>query len=159
MKNHIGRPTLYKPEHCLALVNYFSAPPYVEKTKKIVTKTGDIIEVTEKEATDFPTLAGFAIELGVNKDTLNEWCKRHPEFSEAYKLAKLYQERYLAVNGNKDLLSTAFAIFTAKNVIGWRDKQPDEVDVVVNNFAALSDADLDQKIKEKFNKVYGEGEE
>lgn len=129
----VGRPTKYKPEYVEALIKYFDREPYEEKLVKIITKSGDVIEVPKNEATDFPTLAGFAIKIGVCKDTLQEWAKVHEEFSVAYKRAKDFQENYMAINGNKGLLQANFAIFTSKNVLGWRDKQPDENDVVINN--------------------------
>jgi hypothetical protein len=157
-KKTVGRPSGYRPEYVGQLIEYFSAPPYKQLIKKITEKDDDgkttIKEVPMfhenglpiLEISDFPTLAGFAISIGVHRDTLQEWAKNFAEFSDAYKKAKDYQENYLAVNGNRSLLPPAFAIFTAKNVLGWRDKQPDEVDVVVNNHA-LSDDQLDNRIE------------
>lgn len=47
-------------------------------------------------------------------------------------------------------------MFTAKNVIGWRDKQPDENDVVINNNVGnMSDEDLGAKIDEKLKALEG----
>lgn len=157
-----GRPSSYKPEYVNDLIEYFSKPPYLQVVKKISEKiefapnqfktvVHEIPQFREDgtpvyEISDFPTIAGFAIRIGVHRDTLQEWAKNFAEFSDAYKKAKDYQENYLAVNGNRSLLPPAFAIFTAKNVLGWRDKQPDEVDVVVNNHA-LSDEQLDHRIE------------
>lgn len=157
-KKNPGRPSSYKQEYVGKLIEYFSQSPYKQLVKKIVEKNDDgkttIKEVPMvhenglpiHEISDFPTMAGFAISIGVHRDTLQEWAKNFAEFSDAYKKAKDYQENYLAVNGNRSLLPPAFAIFTAKNVLGWRDKQPDEVDVVVNNHS-LSDDQLDHRIE------------
>lgn len=153
-----GRPSGYKPEYVKELIEYFSISPYRQVNKKITEKleSGDskVLEIAQfdesgraiNETSDFPTFAGFAISIGVHRDTLVEWSKNYAEFSDAYKKAKDYQENWLAVNGNRGLLPPAFAIFTAKNILGWRDKQPDEVDVVVNNHA-LSDEQLDNRIE------------
>lgn len=122
MAKKVGRPTLYKSEYCEKLIEFFDKEPYSEKLLKKVTKQGDVIEIPTNVPSDFPTLAGFAIELGVSRDTLQEWAKVHPEFSVAYKRAKDFQERYLTVNGIKGLIQPAFSIFTAKNVIDWRDR-------------------------------------
>jgi hypothetical protein len=135
-----GRPSLYKPEYADELIEYFSEPPYKEVMKDVVTKLGDVVKVPVTEASDFKSLAGFAIKLGVHSETLLNWSKEHKEFFDAYKRAKDFQQQFLAVNGNKGLINPAFSIFTAKNVLQWRDKQPDEVDQVnVNINNGLSD--------------------
>jgi DNA-packaging protein gp3 len=139
-KKQVKDKSLYKPEYAEQLIEYFSEAPYREVMKTVVTKLGDAIEVPTTEATDFKSLAAFANKLGVHRDTLHEWSKVHPDFSDAYKRAKQYQEEFLSVNGNKGLINPAFSIFTAKNVLQWRDKQPDEVDQVnVNINNGLSD--------------------
>lgn len=157
-KKNLGRPSSFRPEYVDELITYFSKPTYSQAVKRITEtiesgekKITEIPQFREDgtpvlEASDFPTMAGFAIKIGVHRDTLQEWAKNHADFSDAYKKAKDYQENFLAVNGNRGLLPPAFAIFTAKNVIQWRDKQPDEVDVVVNNHA-LSDEQLDNRIE------------
>ena len=139
----MARPTDFKPKYTTMLIDYFSAAPY----KKL--KAG-------LEPSDFPSLAGFAIKIGVHRDTLHEWANKfnddgslaHPEFSDAYKRAKDFQENFILVNGSRGLLPTNFAIFTAINVLGFRNKAAGEADVVVNNntFANLSDEELDKKI-------------
>lgn len=139
-KNKGGRPSTYKPEYVQMLLKYLEQKP-------TFTKTGAI-----KKA-NFPSLVGFAILVGVHRDTLHEWTKEHEEFSDAYKKARDYQENYLTELGLADKLSTPFAIFTAKNVIGWRDKQPGEDAVVhVNNYASKSDEELDARINELMEK-------
>ena len=102
--NKGGRPTKYKQEYCQEFLDYFSIDPYRIETKQIKSKDGSY-EVEEKVINDFPTLAGFAIKIGVNRDTLLEWANaknedgsyKHEEFSGIYKRAKDYQENFLAV--------------------------------------------------------------
>lgn len=143
-----GRPTDYRPEYAQILIDYFSVEPYREIMRQTITKSGDVIEVPVNEANDFPTLAGFAIKIGVCRDTLLEWSKVHPEFSGAYKRCKDYQENFLAINGNKGLINQPFGIFTAKNVIGWRDK----VDHTVEETPASPDALLKKLSSLKLSK-------
>lgn len=153
-KRPVGRPSEYRPEIAQELLDYFGKDPYVEKEQDILTKTGDVITIKKDVASDFPTLAGFAIKLGICRDTLLEWSKEYPEFSGAYKRAKDFQENFLAVNGNKGLIHPAFAIFTAKNVLNWRDKK----DVEHSGFIAeITDEELDRKIAEK-KKLFEAGE-
>lgn len=152
-----GRPTEYKPEFAGLLLEYFSNPPYRQVVKKISEKDdsglGRVHEIPQfdeagrplLEISDFPTYAGFACVIGFHRETLQEWAKNFADFSDAYKKAKDYQENWLCVNSLRGLIPPASAIFTQKNVIQWRDKQPDEVDVVVNNHA-LSDDQLQNRI-------------
>ena len=70
--------------------------------------------------------------IGVHRDTLQEWAKQHPDFSVAYERAKDFQENFLITNGLKGMGSTLFGIFVAKNVLGWRDKQPGEDEINIH---------------------------
>ncbi len=115
----MARPTKYHKGIPDLLLEHFDIKPY-----EIPRKDG------AKIANDFPTLAGFAIKLGVHRDTLHQWASEHPEFSDAYGRAKDFQENFLIVNGLKGLVASNFAMFTAKNVLGWRDKQPGEEDQI-----------------------------
>lgn len=143
----VGRPTDYRPEYCEQLIEYFSEPPYKMVTKQIVTKSGDVIEVTQPEASDFKSLAGFAISIGVHSETLLNWSKEHPEFFDAYKRAKDFQQQFLAINGNKGLINPAFSIFTAKNVLNWRDKK--EIEVGEKPLEKLTDEQIDAEIQRR----------
>lgn len=107
-----GRPSKYEDWVTDALLDYFS-----------------------KGVGDFPTLAGFAGKLGVSRDTLHEWANgknadgtlKHSEFSDAYKRAKELQEQNLVTGALSGVYNATFAIFTAKNILGWRDKIEQEV--------------------------------
>ena len=146
----MARPTLYDPKYCDEILEYFSVSPYEERTKQVITKKGNIAEIEVTEANDFPSFAGFAAKIGVHRQTLHDWKAQHPEFSYAYKKAKEFQENFLVVNGNKGLINPAFAIFTAKNVLGWRDKQPGEEDktLTLKGEVKLDKVDLDERVKQ-----------
>lgn len=134
-------------------IDYFDQPPYRAVTKTIVTKKGDVAEVTENEATDFRSIAGFARKVGVHRDTLHQWSKVHPAFTEVYGRAKDFQEDYLTVNGLKGYIQMSW-IFVAKNVLGYRDKQPDEADkTTINNITVKSTEQIDQRLKELADKA------
>lgn len=137
----MSRPSGYRAEFCEKLIEYFSVTPYREESP------GSLVP------NDFPTFAGFAAKIGVHRETLLEWSKLHPEFSDAYKRAKDFQENYLAVNGTKGLINAAFGIFTAKNVLGWRDKR--DTEVTVTNLANQTDEQLETRIEELLKKVKG----
>jgi len=83
----------------------------------------------------FPTLARFAVMIGVTRETLHDWATsknedeslKYPDFSYAYKKAKEYQEAILVEGALAGAFQANFSIFTAKNVLGWRDKVEQEI--------------------------------
>lgn len=146
-----GRPSSYKPEYIDALIKFFKGFADTPFTKEIVSKTtkyydeqhgGGIKEEHEDYklvAKCFPALFDFAESIGVNYDTILGWSKarigpkpnkdekdlrpfKYPEFVGAYKKARHFQTKYITAVGMGGLAPSAFAIFTAKNTIGWRDK-------------------------------------
>lgn len=136
-----GRPTRYKKEYCDALIKYFNREPYFETPVITTYKDGSTKEEVKLIPADLPTLAGFAVSIGVHRETLNNWANEkkknkygeetnellHPEFFDAFKRAKDYQENILVINGIQGNYNPAFAIFTAKNIIGWRDRSETDV--------------------------------
>lgn len=139
-----GRPSKYKPEYCQQLIAHMT--------------TGLSFD-------------SFAAVIDVNQDTLHEWVKVHPDFSEAKKEAYSKNLLFWENHGIEGLYSTTeyddkgkptssksinatVWIFNMKNRHKWRDKQPDEVDTIVNNnIGSMSDKDLDTKIDEKLKKL------
>lgn len=135
----VGRPSKYKPEYCDQLIQHMS------------------------EGLSFES---FAAVIDVNRDTLYQWDKDYEEFSDAIKRAKdksqLFWEKMgidnimnqsefekdgsFQTSSSKSLNATIW-IFNMKNRFKWRDKQPDESDVVVNNYSNVSDQELDEKLK------------
>lgn len=130
-KNLGGRPTVFREEFADMLLEYFSAPPTREVTVK--DKSGE--ERIEILPGVFPTLARFAVNVGVTRETLHDWATakkpdgelKHPRFSYAYKKAKDFQEANLVEGTMAGAYNSTFAIFTAKNVLGWRDKIEQEI--------------------------------
>lgn len=129
--SRFGRPTKYKAEFAAAIIKFFDRPYTREKAIEKVTPQGMPYEVMEEVPNDFPTFEKFAVQIGVNGDTLVEWAnaknkdgnEKYPDFSAAYKKAKQLQKDFLMQNSLMGRYSTAFAIFTAKNVTDMRDKQ------------------------------------
>jgi hypothetical protein len=104
----MGRPTKYKPEYCDKLIEHL------------------------KDGLSFEAFAGV---IGVNQDSIHEWAKKHPKFSEAKKIGLgfglLWWEKVgkAAMIGNKSpgfdpsKFNATIWIFTMKNRFGWRDKE------------------------------------
>ncbi len=97
----LGRPTKYKPEYCDKLKAHLA---------------------------DGLSFDAFAALIGVNIDTLYEWAKVYPEFSEAKKdgesLGLLFWEKVgrAGITGKIKGFNVAGWIFTMKNRFRWRDR-------------------------------------
>lgn len=131
-KRPVGRPTLFKEEYADQLIAYFDIEPF--ERRPLLDAQGNE-KGSEIVPAKFPTLARFAISIGVTRDTLYEWATakkedgelKHPDFSYAYKKAKDYQEAILVEGAMANAFHANFSIFTAKNVLGWRDKMEQEI--------------------------------
>lgn len=134
-----GRPTKYKPEYCAEIIRYFNREPYqIEGTGK--NEQGEDVG-GKRVANDLPFFSGFATKIGVCVDTLIEWTKVYPDFSEAYKKAKEMQEQIWATNSLYGLYNPAFTIFLGKNVFKWQDKQVHAYEGGLSLRTNLSDAE------------------
>lgn len=102
-KRPVGRPSKYSPAYC----------------EEVIACMGQGYSFT-----------AFAGEIGVDKDTLYEWVKVHPEFSGAVKKARAKRLRFLEeklLTGDTGPRVTAM-IFALKNADAdeWRDKVTNE---------------------------------
>lgn len=125
-KSRVGRPSSYRPEYAQMLRDHFD----IDAGYDTEAENSKGVMQSVRHAADFPTLAGFACKVGVHRETLLNWAAvdddgepKNPEFFDAYKQARDHQERILVQNGLKGGYHASFAIFTAKNVLGWRDSQ------------------------------------
>lgn len=109
-KPKMGRPSKYDPKYIEEMRAFFNR----DYTQKKHGKT---------EACDFPSIARFAVNIGVNKTTIYEWAKNHPEFSNALKECQEIQEDIIVNNSLKGTYNGSFAQFLLKNNYGYRDKQ------------------------------------
>lgn len=108
-----GGPTKYKPEYCEAIIKFFSKPT----TQKI--QLGD--KMIEKPCRT-PYFEDFADTIGVDDNTLGNWCVKFPEFLGAYNKAKHLQKHFLIENGLAGHYPPASFIFVAKNITDMKDK-------------------------------------
>lgn len=125
-----GRPTKYKKRYCEDIVAYFTVEPQQTVYKKTYYANGNL--KSEEPITlpeQFPTMQGFADDIGVHIDTLHEWKSVHKEFSEAYRRAQQLQEKIWLVNGMSGLYNSQFAQFFGKNCLGYKDKQETDLNI------------------------------
>ena len=118
------RPALkYQPEFCERLLLFFDVPAF-HVTE--VTKRDGSISLVETAA-ELPTFAAFAKQLGTTCEVLSSWENKHPAFKEAAQKARDLQSNILIQNSLRGNYSASFAVFTAKNLLGWKDgKEPPE---------------------------------
>ena len=93
-----GRPTLYNPI-------------FIDKVKEYLGTTG-------KEQTSLPTVEGFAIYLDVSRDSLYEWAKKYPKFSDTLKIIEIRQKQQLiddGIYGGKEVNSTIVKLLLQNN--------------------------------------------
>ena len=79
VKRKIGRPTKYTPE--------------------TINKINEYIEEAIPQNMKIPTVEGIALKLGISKETLYQWAKKRPEFSDALAELKMKQKECLTEIG------------------------------------------------------------
>lgn len=122
-----GRPTKYKPEYCEQMIEFFDREPTEKRFKSRVEDDEKGTKTTyEERGINLPTFTSFARKIGVCDDTVNEWAKVHPAFSEAVGICKKLQEDIWKINALNGNYNSTFAVFLGKNVFGYKDKS--EVD-------------------------------
>ena len=109
----------YAPEFCDKLLAFFDVAPF-HITE--VTKRDGSVSLVETAA-ELPTFAAFAKQLGTTCDVLKSWEKKHPAFREAAQKARDLQGNILIQNSLRGNYSASFAVFTAKNLLGWKDSK------------------------------------
>jgi hypothetical protein len=132
-----GRPSTYRPEYCQQLLDYFqqrldaiSATPPEPLPPDERGGKGSLRAGAQRIYAEFPTLAGFASQIGTSEQRLWEWANRNEEFRES-RARVVAMTKHLLVNGMLDGRYNAQAAqFVAKNLTDMRDKI--EIDQTVN---------------------------
>ena len=145
-----GRPTKYDEKYVDALIEYFETFVDEPFTKEVMRSEKTFFDEErgggmKSERVEYkfvskrlPTLFGFARKIGVNYTTVYRWAHerlgkepeegerdrrpyRYPEFCNAYKSRILYQTEFLTAVGLGGIAPPAAYVFTAKNILNWRD--------------------------------------
>lgn len=119
-KSPVGRPTDYRKKYCREIIDYFEVE-YQEFEEQVASQ-GKAVTVKKNRLTKFPTIEGFCVEIGITKETLHRWVKKHEEFSDAYKIAKQKQKQILVQGGLTSEFNSSFAKFVAVNCTDLVDK-------------------------------------
>lgn len=111
----------YQPEFCERLLSFFDVPPF--KVTEVMKRDGSVSLV--ETAAELPTFAAFARSLGVTQRRLMEWEEAYPAFACVAQKARDLQGDILIQNSLRGNYSSSFAVFTAKNILGWSDSKDD----------------------------------
>lgn len=107
----------YQPEFCDRLLAFFDVSPF--HITEVTKRDGSVTFV--ETAAELPTFAAFAKQLGTTCDVLKMWETKHAAFREAAQKARDLQSNILIQNSLRGNYSASFAVFTAKNLLGWKD--------------------------------------
>ena len=92
-------------------------------SQAIQKKASDYVEGAHIGAQDpVPSVAGMACYLGVNKTTLYEWAKVHPQFSNTLDACKERQEKLALMGGLTNEFNASIVKLLLANH-GYSDKQ------------------------------------
>lgn len=118
----VGRPTKYTPEMCDKVDEFLE-----EMEDKEVQ---DLVQMSSKGSESYkrrvivklPTLKKFARFVGVNKDTLYEWARVHPEFSDSLEKINEKQEEKLLESGLSGEYNPTIAKLVLSSNHGYKEK-------------------------------------
>ncbi len=118
----VGRPSKYRPDlHPEDIVAYFRESfDAIEDPKRVESAQGRVKYVQAPVRP--PLFAGYAMKIGVRRQTLWNWARRHEEFDEAVGICKAMQEHIFITMGLLGAYRPGMTIFVLKNLLRWQDK-------------------------------------
>lgn len=107
----------YNPAFCEELISFFDRAAF--SVTEVQKKDGSIAFL--ETAAELPTFAAFAKKIGVTCAKLRAWEEKYPAFKYACEQARDRQGNILLQNSLRGNYAASFAVFTAKNLLGWND--------------------------------------
>ena len=99
----------------------------------MLQSTLEYLENCKADERSLPSVEGLALSLGINKDTVYEWDKRYPKFSDALKEIKMAQKQRLQENGLTNRFNPTMAIFLLKTNHGMIEKTQVDTNVSLDH--------------------------
>lgn len=107
----------YQPSFCQELLSFFNGAAFA--ITEVQKRDGSINLV--ETACELPTFAAFAKQIDVTCADLHAWEEKYPAFRYACEQARDRQRNILIQNSLRGNYASSFAVFTAKNLLGWKD--------------------------------------
>lgn len=142
----VGRPTEYKKEYIDKVDKYLEEhqDEEVQVVKNANSEKGYDMFVNKLKV-KLPTIEGFARFIDVNKTSLYEWEKQHPEFSNALDKIRTEQHDRLINSGLSGDYNSTIAKLVLSSNHGYREKS----DVTTD------DEPINYDVKALADKIYG----
>jgi hypothetical protein len=119
-----GAPSMYKPEYCDKLIQFFDVPAVREIPETWYNPDGSVKRESLKlVANPPPHIGGFARSIGVSKQTVYDWARKYPDFAYSLLHAQDMRRAMIIDNGLAGLYNPLFAKLAAANLFGWHDRQ------------------------------------
>ena len=112
----------YKKIYCKKILEFFNIPHTVNKLEITTDKNGEKVKTVEKP-NPLPTFERFAVSIGVDTETLFEWCSQYKDFDIACKQCRELQKDMLNDLAMRGFYNATYTIFVAKNITDMKDKQ------------------------------------
>ena len=109
--------TKYQAAFCAQLLEFFDGAAF--HVTEVQKKDGSITLL--ETAAELPTFAAFAKKIGVTCSELEAWEQKYPPFKYACEQARDRQGNILIQNSLRGNYAASFAVFTARNLLGWKD--------------------------------------
>lgn len=141
----LGRPSSYRPEYCLEIIEFFNRDPIETKAVEYEDKNGEPQTKIVTGPCQCPTFEKFSADIGVSRQTLLSWTKKFPDFLVAYERSRSYQANIMMVNAMNGYYNAGFTGLSMKNMHGWKDKSEVENTHMINSMppVSLGDKKLD----------------
>lgn len=129
-----GRPSAYKEEYCQDIIDYFESH-------------------REMNPPRCPLFEMYAKKIGVHRETLINWAKKHPIFFDAYEQSRDIQRDIMINNAMLGVYNASFTKFAMSNMHGWSDVSKQEISNPDGSLTKkLSDEDIDRIIQARLKK-------
>lgn len=99
MKDHRGRPMIYKPEYGPMMLEYFEQWPSMREVEEEVASAGRKVKIVKKVTNYPPSIIKFAHSIGVSRNMVRIWAKRHQDFMCIYNRCVEIYEEFLSQRG------------------------------------------------------------
>jgi hypothetical protein len=139
-KNDTGAPSLYNPDYCKDIVDYFANSPRTKQVLKahITGKNDYTRDEYETIACELPTIGKWARSKGIADKTVYNWADEYKEFLQALDCVRGIYKDFLNDNGLAGYYNPLYTKFVATNTTDMKDKT--ETDVTVKTYEEISKA-------------------